>query len=50
MIPLLLIAIVFAILGWWPVALAFVCLALIWPLLAAPFRLIGFALFKRRRG
>lgn len=46
MIPLLLIAIVFAIIGWWPIALVFVVLALVWPIVAAPFRLIGRAIFK----
>ena len=49
MIPLLLVAIVFAILGWWPVALLFVVLAFIWPLVAAPFRLLGRAVFGRNR-
>lgn len=50
MIPLLLCAIVFAILGWWPVAVFFVVLAFIWPLIAAPFRLIGRAMFRSRKG
>lgn len=50
MTALLLAAIVFAIIGWWPVAIIFVVLAFIWPLIAAPFRLIGRALFRTRKG
>ncbi len=50
MIPLLLCAIVFAIIGWWPVAIVFVLLAFIWPLIAAPFRLLGRALFGSKKG
>lgn len=49
MIPLLLIAIVMALIDWWPLAILFVILALIWPLIAAPFRLLGLMIFGRKR-